>query len=271
LRVGVSPNLKDNEGWTPLHAAAHWNQTDIIELLCDYGAMCTLTTFSGETALDLAEDVGTRAVIQTMQQQNQLKKKTLPFGLRDSRRQSKRKKKYEALQPLPNVVNGENPFSARGAIRRQSLRDRSGLTPASIEAHREQNNLIRTWSGEDVSNNPEDVSQYQGGRDNSKSSPNKRALKSGSQKTKPMSPDEWVKKLETENEDDENEDGDFKRGGKGRSGSRKKKKRQTGGEHELSDMRGGGGINGAVGNKGPNFGTSQQHHQEKKVCCCTIL
>uniref|UniRef100_A0AC34FS72 Uncharacterized protein n=2 Tax=Panagrolaimus sp. ES5 TaxID=591445 RepID=A0AC34FS72_9BILA len=111
LRVGVQPDLKDNEGWTSLHAAAHWNQTDIIELLCDYGAMVELKTFAGETAFDLAEDVGTRAVIQTMQQQDHAKKKKNAFGLRDSRRQSKRKKKYESLQPMPSVT-GENPFSA---------------------------------------------------------------------------------------------------------------------------------------------------------------
>jgi ankyrin repeat protein len=185
LRVGVSTDLKDNEGWTPLMAAAHWNQTDIIELLCEYGASVDLKTFSGETAYDLAEDVGTRAVIQTMKQDQAKKKKTPPFGIRDSRRQSKRKKRFESLQPLPSVT-GENPFSARGAIRRQSLRDRSGLTPARIESQLEQHNLVRTWSGEDVSNNPDDVSHHQGGRDNSKSSPNKRSLKSG-QKTKPMS------------------------------------------------------------------------------------
>jgi protein phosphatase 1 regulatory subunit 16A len=269
LRIGVSPDLKDNEGWTPLHAAAHWNQPDIIELLCEYSAGIGLTTFTGETAFELAEDMSTKAVIQAMQQQDRSKKK-IAFGLRDSRRQSKRKKKYEAIQPLQNAVNVENPFSARGAIRRQSLRDRNGVTPARLEASLEQNNLIRTWSGEDVSNTPDDVSHYQGGRDNSKSSPNKRALKSGSQKTKPMSPDEWVKKLEAETEDDDLEEGNLNRGGRGRSGSRKKKKRPPGGEHELSDMRGVGGINGGVTGKGPNFATTQQH-QEKKVCCCTIL
>uniref|UniRef100_A0A914Z6R5 Protein phosphatase 1 regulatory subunit 16A n=1 Tax=Panagrolaimus superbus TaxID=310955 RepID=A0A914Z6R5_9BILA len=266
LRVGVQPDLKDNEGWTSLHAAAHWNQTDIIELLCDYGASVELKTFASETAFDLAEDVGTRAVIQTMQQQDHAKKKKNPFGLRDSRRQSKRKKKYESLQPMPSVT-GENPFSARGAIRRQSLRDRSGLTPARLDAQFEQHNLVRTWSGEDVSNNPDDVSHHQGGRDNSKSSPNKRSLKSGAQKTKPMSPDEWVKKLDAENEDDDDMEGQLNRSARGRSGSRKKqKKRIPGGEHELSDMR---GQQPVTTGKGPNFGSTQ--HQEKKVCCCTIL
>ena len=206
-------------------------------------------------------------MLKTIQQQDQANNKRLAFGVRDSRRQSRRRKKYESPQPLPSV-NGENPFSARGAIRRQSLRDRSGLTPARLEAQQESNNLIRTWSGEDVSNNHEDVSHYQGGRDANKGSPNKRALKSGNQK-KSMSPDEWVRTLEAENDgDDDLEEGQLNRSGRGRSGSRKKKKRPPGGEHELNDMRSVGGINGATG-KGPSFGTTP--HQEKKVCCCTIL
>lgn len=60
-----------------------------------------------------------------------------------------RRKKFESpQQPTANV---DNPFSARGAIRRLSLRDRSGMTLARLEAQKEQTDLLRSWSKEDVS------------------------------------------------------------------------------------------------------------------------
>lgn len=203
-------------------------------------------------------------------QQTEAKKKRLAFGVRDSRRQSRRRKKYESPQPLNNQ-NGDNPFSARGAIRRQSLRDRTGLTPARLEAQQESTNLIRSWSREDVSHNQDDVSQYTNGRDGDNTatrSPHKRNLKSGNSKTKQMSPDEWVKKLEAENNldgDDTFEEGQLNRSGRGRSGSRKKKKKPTPNDHEMSDMRG-NTINGNL--KGQSYNGQPR---DKSTCCCTII
>jgi len=64
-----------------------------------------------------------------------------------------RRKKFESPQQPPSTL--ENPFSARGAIRRQSLRDRSGMSLARLEAQREGSDLIRSYnSKEDLSSNP---------------------------------------------------------------------------------------------------------------------
>lgn len=60
-----------------------------------------------------------------------------------------RRKKFES--PQQPTANTDNPFSARGAIRRLSLRDRSGMTLARMEAQKEQTDLLRSWSKEDVS------------------------------------------------------------------------------------------------------------------------
>lgn len=63
-----------------------------------------------------------------------------------------RRKKFESpQQAASNVPNADNPFSARGAIRRQSLRDKTGMTLARLEAEKEHSDLIRSWSKEDVS------------------------------------------------------------------------------------------------------------------------
>uniref|UniRef100_A0A7E4UYC6 ANK_REP_REGION domain-containing protein n=1 Tax=Panagrellus redivivus TaxID=6233 RepID=A0A7E4UYC6_PANRE len=293
LRVGFQPTVRDNDYWTPVHAAAHWNQPEIIEMLCEYGADINVKTATHETPLELAEDANTKAVIQNLINSHEAqKKKRLAFGVRDSRRQSRRKKKYESPGQIPGV-NGDNPFSARGAIRRQSLRDRSGVTPARLEAAQEQSNLIRSWSREDVANHGEgDVSQYHGGRyigegpargHHRDGSPQKRNLRPSNKDNKAtkMSPDEWLKQLNSEPYYDGDEDldnnGGLNRSQRGRSGSRKKKKKTPNevGDHELADMRNtgipsAGGVPMNGGSSG-NAGGKSSADREKSVCCCTIL
>lgn len=60
LRCGQETSLRDNDLWTPIHAAASWNQSEIIELLCEYGADINVQTASGETPLELASDAQTQ-------------------------------------------------------------------------------------------------------------------------------------------------------------------------------------------------------------------
>ncbi len=38
LRAGANINSVDNDGWTPLHAAAHWDKHDIIKYLLEKNA-----------------------------------------------------------------------------------------------------------------------------------------------------------------------------------------------------------------------------------------
>jgi len=38
LRAGANINSVDNDGWTPLHAAAHWDKHDVIQFLLDKNA-----------------------------------------------------------------------------------------------------------------------------------------------------------------------------------------------------------------------------------------
>ncbi|ULU10863.1 hypothetical protein L5515_000906 [Caenorhabditis briggsae] len=245
LTCSVSPLIRDNDFWQPVHAAACWAQPDLIELLCQYGGDIHAKTKNGETPMDLCEDLSTKQVI-TALVQTEARRRRLAFGVRDSRRQSKKRKKFES--PQQGATTGDNPFSARGAIRRQSLRDRSGLTPARIEAQKEGADILRTWSKEDVS---ADVHASQAGSlQHQRESPSKRVLKyyfqsSQNKQAKPMSPDEWLRKLETNGTADDDLDTTPKRGGS----TRRRQKKVPG---DLSDSRNGDG------------------RRQKSTCCCVI-
>ncbi|KAK5966928.1 hypothetical protein GCK32_008118 [Trichostrongylus colubriformis] len=177
-------------------------------------------------------------------QQQEARKKRMAFGVRDSRRQSRRRKKFESPQQV--ATGGDNPFSARGAIRRLSLRDRSGMAPARIEAQKEGADIIRSWSKEDVSS---DVNAMQPALHGIRDSPNKRVLKQ-SNKPKPMSPDEWLRKLETGGDEDDE--------GMPRQGGSQRRRPKKGGKgkapSEMQDLR-------------PNGDASRRG---KQPCCCAI-
>ena len=38
LQAGVDINAKDADGWTPVHAAAYWNQEEVLKVLSEHGA-----------------------------------------------------------------------------------------------------------------------------------------------------------------------------------------------------------------------------------------
>merc|ERR1719187_3158651 len=38
MQAGAIVNIQDYDGWTPLHAAAHWAQREACELLVEHGA-----------------------------------------------------------------------------------------------------------------------------------------------------------------------------------------------------------------------------------------
>ncbi|KAF8368189.1 gfi-2 [Pristionchus pacificus] len=236
LRNRLDPNTRDNDLWTSVHAAAAWAQPDLLELLCDYGGEINAKTSNMEAPIDLCEeDVTTRAVITQLQNVEAKKRKPGGFGVRDSRRQSRRRKKFES--PGQSVVAEKNGFSARGAIRRQSLRDKTGLTPARLEAQAEKTDLMRSWSREDLSTGHPSTSQPIISTPVRETSPNKRVLRGAASKTKPMSPDEWLRKLE-------------------RGGEEEEESTPTRGSQRWDSKK------NSISNGSPN--------RRKKTCCCVI-
>ncbi|CAF1285697.1 unnamed protein product [Adineta ricciae] len=57
LRAGANINSVDNDGWTPLHAAAHWDKQDIIKFLLERNADIEAKNYAGQTPLDVCDGV----------------------------------------------------------------------------------------------------------------------------------------------------------------------------------------------------------------------
>ncbi|TRY54033.1 hypothetical protein DNTS_003504 [Danionella cerebrum] len=56
LESGAKTEVKDSDGWSPLHAAACWGQVHVAEQLVSHGASLNAKTFLEETPIDLCED-----------------------------------------------------------------------------------------------------------------------------------------------------------------------------------------------------------------------
>ncbi|GAA5976696.1 hypothetical protein JCM11641_005664 [Rhodosporidiobolus odoratus] len=57
VQSGTSPNLKDDNSYSALHAAASWNQPDILRYLVQTGGDINLTDDDGDTPLYVVEQV----------------------------------------------------------------------------------------------------------------------------------------------------------------------------------------------------------------------
>ena len=56
LESGLSPNSQDCDGWTPLHAAGHWEQLEACRYLAAFAANFNLRNKLGQRPIDVADN-----------------------------------------------------------------------------------------------------------------------------------------------------------------------------------------------------------------------
>nr|XP_046250372.1 protein phosphatase 1 regulatory subunit 12A isoform X2 [Scatophagus argus] len=73
LQCGVDVDSRDIDGWTPLHAAAHWGQEEVCTLLSEN--MCDMAAVNnvGQTPLDVADENLVDALEELQKKQNALR------------------------------------------------------------------------------------------------------------------------------------------------------------------------------------------------------
>merc|ERR1719468_1269840 len=55
LKAAAPVNAQDMDGWTPMHAAAHWAQREACEILCENYANMDIKNYVGQTVFDVAD------------------------------------------------------------------------------------------------------------------------------------------------------------------------------------------------------------------------
>merc|ERR1719189_2292645 len=74
IQAGCEVNQQDFDGWTPLHAAAHWAQREACELLTDAYVNMDIKNCVGQTPFDVADPDVLRLLEELKKKQNNCSK-----------------------------------------------------------------------------------------------------------------------------------------------------------------------------------------------------
>ncbi|CAN7940030.1 unnamed protein product, partial [Ixodes hexagonus] len=118
IQAGVDLNAQDWDGWTPLHAAAHWGQKAACRLLCDSLANMALPNNVGQTCFDLAD----AEVLPTLEE---LKKK-----------QASMQKERPEIQEILERKAQRPPLKRRTSVTRMSLADKNSAVVKDTSSER---------------------------------------------------------------------------------------------------------------------------------------
>ncbi|XP_013869093.1 protein phosphatase 1 regulatory subunit 12A isoform X2 [Austrofundulus limnaeus] len=112
LQTGVNVDSRDIDGWTPLHAAAHWGQEEVCALLADH--MCDMAAVNnvGQTPLDVADENLVDILEELQKKQNALR--------------SEKKKQTPVIETSPQFSMVQ-VRTRRTSISRMSSKEKIGL------------------------------------------------------------------------------------------------------------------------------------------------
>ncbi|XP_050732494.1 protein phosphatase 1 regulatory subunit 12C-like isoform X4 [Eriocheir sinensis] len=122
IEAGADINAKDNDGWTPLHAAAHWGQREAIEILCENMADMEVRNFVGQSAFDVADN----SLLRLM---DELKKKQAALKLVNQNKQVPRKRKTSPHREHSNKKERED---SRESDEKRNKVNKENATPQII-------------------------------------------------------------------------------------------------------------------------------------------
>ncbi|XP_044535830.1 protein phosphatase 1 regulatory subunit 12A isoform X1 [Gracilinanus agilis] len=94
LQAGYDVNIKDYDGWTPLHAAAHWGKEEACRILVDNLCDMEMTNKVGQTAFDVADEDILGYLEELQKKQNLL-------------HSEKREKKSPLIESTANMENNQ--------------------------------------------------------------------------------------------------------------------------------------------------------------------
>jgi len=118
LQAGAAVNAQDFDGWTPLHAAAHWAQREACEILCENYANMDIKNFVGQTVFDVADPDIIRLLEELKKKQLSLQKDRPDIRILFNR------------PPMPPGGQGQQTGKRRSSITRLSVDDKAERSKA---------------------------------------------------------------------------------------------------------------------------------------------
>ncbi|XP_042865842.1 protein phosphatase 1 regulatory subunit 12B-like isoform X6 [Penaeus japonicus] len=115
LEAGSDINAQDLDGWTPLHAAAHWGQREAVEILAENMADMDVRNFVGQSAFDVADN----SLLRLM---DELKRKQVSMKVNQSK-QTPRKRKTSPHRDHSNKKEREDQRESDGTSGDESSSD----------------------------------------------------------------------------------------------------------------------------------------------------
>ncbi|XP_047477260.1 protein phosphatase 1 regulatory subunit 12A-like isoform X1 [Penaeus chinensis] len=115
LEAGSDINAQDLDGWTPLHAAAHWGQREAVEILAENMADMDVRNFVGQSAFDVADN----SLLRLM---DELKRKQVSMKVTQNK-QTPRKRKTSPHREHSNKKEREDQRESDGTSGDESSSD----------------------------------------------------------------------------------------------------------------------------------------------------
>ncbi|XP_062568528.1 protein phosphatase 1 regulatory subunit 12A-like isoform X12 [Saccostrea cucullata] len=122
LKAGADVNSQDYDGWTPLHAAAHWGQEEACKVLVDHMCDMQIKNNAGQTAYDVA-DSDILKLLEELEKKQESKK-----DLKDSQN--------EVIPTRPHHQKRSRSDSTRSSVTRMSVDQKHNVNVKTVEQER---------------------------------------------------------------------------------------------------------------------------------------
>ncbi|XP_061177552.1 protein phosphatase 1 regulatory subunit 12A-like isoform X7 [Saccostrea echinata] len=122
LKAGADVNSQDYDGWTPLHAAAHWAQEEACKVLVDHMCDMQIKNNAGQTAYDVA-DSDILKLLEELEKKQESKK-----DLKDSQN--------EVIPTRSHHQKRSRSDSTRSSVTRMSVDQKHNVNVKTVEQER---------------------------------------------------------------------------------------------------------------------------------------